>query len=364
MSFKIQREEEQRDQTQPQQTQSQHTPQNESWERDTLYKLLLSVHKEQRAGRFWRNVWRGVGAMLFAGTLFTFHSCASGRFEADNGGGLNKILGAKNKEHTAVIKLNGVIGGGYQDQVDLLRDGLEAAYADKNVKGIIIRANSPGGSPVVSNTAFNEIRRLKEQHKDIPLYLVAEDMCASGCYYIAAAADKIYADPSSLVGSIGVIGGSFDFTGIMDKLGIKRRLRTTPSPPKPPNKPPSGSKCSTTSTANSSTPSKPDAAAASKPTTRRYSAAASTPASKRKKTASSTASATYTASPATKSKPPTSSTTPPTKTTSPAPSAAASTAKCKTKCAKASKTSTQKAGKPAAEHRGRLKNTFQTASAL
>ena len=229
MSFKIQREEEQRDQTQPQQTRAQHSPQNESWERDTLYKLLLSVHKEQRAGRFWRNVWRGVGAMLFAGTLFTFHSCASGRFEADNGGGLNKILGAKNKEHTAVIKLNGVIGGGYQDQVALLRDGLEAAYADKNVKGIIIRANSPGGSPVVSNTAFNEIRRLKEQHKDIPLYLVAEDMCASGCYYIAAAADKIYADPSSLVGSIGVIGGSFDFTGIMDKLGIKRRLRTAGS---------------------------------------------------------------------------------------------------------------------------------------
>ena len=226
MSFKIQREEEQRDQTQPQQTRAQHSPQNESWERDTLYKLLLSVHKEQRAGRFWRNVWRGVGAMLFAGTLFTFHSCASGRFEADNGGGLNKILGAKNKEHTAVIKLNGVIGGGYQDQVALLRDGLEAAYADKNVKGIIIRANSPGGSPVVSNTAFNEIRRLKEQHKGIPLYLVAEDMCASGCYYIAAAADQIYADSSSLVGSIGHYCGAFHFTGIMVKHGSNGPPRT------------------------------------------------------------------------------------------------------------------------------------------
>ena len=224
MSFKIQREEEQRDQTR-----AQHSPQNESWERDTLYKLLLSVHKEQRAGRFWRNVWRGVGAMLFAGTLFTFHSCASGRFEADNGGGLNKILGAKKKEHTAVIKLNGVIGGGYQDQVALLRDGLEAAYADKNVKGIIIRANSPGGSPVVSNTAFNEIRRLKEQHKDIPLYLVAEDMCASGCYYIAAAADKIYADQSSIVGSIGVVGSGFDLTGLMRNMGIQRRQRTAGS---------------------------------------------------------------------------------------------------------------------------------------
>ncbi|UOP00787.1 S49 family peptidase [Kingella potus] len=227
MSFKIQREEEQRDNTQQQHTPS--APRQESWERDTLYKLLLSVHKEQRSSRFWRNVWRGVGAMLFAGTLFTFHSCTTGRLEAESGGGFNKILGAKHKEHTAVIKLNGVIGSGYQDQVAMLRNGLEAAYADKNVKGIIIRANSPGGSPVISNTAFNEIRRLKEQHKNIPLYLVAEDMCASGCYYIAAAADKIYADPSSLVGSIGVIGGSFDFTELMDKLGIKRRLRTAGS---------------------------------------------------------------------------------------------------------------------------------------
>ncbi|EKY08921.1 putative signal peptide peptidase SppA [Neisseria sp. oral taxon 020 str. F0370] len=222
MSFKIQREEEQRDENTPQQTAPQTAP-AESWERDTLYKLLLSVHKEQRSSRFWRNVWRGVGALLFAATLFTFHSCATGSF--DSGSGLEKVLGAKSKAHTAVIKLEGVIGGGHQDQVAMLRDGLEAAYADKNVKGIIIRANSPGGSPVVSNTAFNEIRRLKEQHKDIPVYLVAQDLCASGCYYIAAAADKIYADPSSLVGSIGVIGGGFDFTGLMDKLGVKRRLK-------------------------------------------------------------------------------------------------------------------------------------------
>ena len=81
----------------------------------------------------------------------------------------------------------------------------------------------------LSNTAFNEIRRLKGEHKDIPVYVVAEDMCASGCYYIAAAADKIYADPSSIVGSIGVIGGGFDVTGLMDKLGIKRRLKTAGS---------------------------------------------------------------------------------------------------------------------------------------
>ena len=106
---------------------------------------------------------------------------------------------------------------------------MEAAYENGNAKAIIIRANSPGGSPVVSSIAFNEVRRLKAEHKDIPVYLVAEDMCASGCYYIAAAADKIYADPSSIVGSIGVIGGGFDFTGLMDKAGVKRRLKTAGS---------------------------------------------------------------------------------------------------------------------------------------
>lgn len=224
MSFKIQREEEQ------QQAQSGFHPssgpsENESWERDTLYKLLMSVHKEQRSSRLWHNIWRGVGAMLFAGTLFTMYSCSSGGGTGTGGNSLGSALHKQSKEHTAVIRLNGVIGGGYQDQVAMLRDGLEAAYANGKVKGIIIRANSPGGSPVISNIAFAEIRRMKAEHPNIPVYAVVEDMCASGCYYIAAAADKIYADPSSLVGSIGVIGSSFDLTGLMDKLGVKRRVR-------------------------------------------------------------------------------------------------------------------------------------------
>ena len=228
MSFKIQREEEQQ-QAQPSLHPSSGPSENESWERDTLYKLLMSVHKEQRSSRLWRNIWRGVGAMLFAGTLFTMYSCSSGGGTGTGGNSLGSALHKQSKEHTAVIRLNGVIGGGYQDQVAMLRDGLEAAYANGKVKGIIIRANSPGGSPVISNTAFEEVRRLKAEHKDIPLYVVTEDMCASGCYYIAAAADKIYADPSSLVGSIGVIGGSFDFTELMDKIGVKRRLKTAGS---------------------------------------------------------------------------------------------------------------------------------------
>ena len=198
MSFKIQREEEQQ-QAQPSLHPSSGPSENESWERDTLYKLLMSVHKEQRSSRLWRNIWRGVGAMLFAGTLFTMYSCSSGGGTGTGGNSLGSALHKQSKEHTAVIRLNGVIGGGYQDQVAMLRDGLE------------------------------EVRRLKAEHKDIPLYVVTEDMCASGCYYIAAAADKIYADPSSLVGSIGVIGGSFDFTELMDKIGVKRRLKTAGS---------------------------------------------------------------------------------------------------------------------------------------
>ena len=183
------------------------------WERDVLRDVLLAAYKEQRRARFWRNFWRIIGVLLIAALWF-------GSDDGTAGQGL-----AAGKEHTAVITLEGEIGGGIDDQVKMLRDSMEAAYSNPNAKGIVIRANSPGGSPVISNTAFNEIRRLKGEHKDIPVYVVAEDMCASGCYYITAAADKIYADPSSIVGSIGVIGGGFDVTGLMDKLGIKRRLK-------------------------------------------------------------------------------------------------------------------------------------------
>ncbi|WP_016686464.1 S49 family peptidase [Neisseria sicca] len=187
------------------------------WERDVLRDVLLAAYKEQRRARFWRNFWRVIGVLLFAALWF-------GSDDGTAGQGLSA-----GKEHTAVITLEGEIGGRMDDQVKMLRDSMEAAYSNPNAKGIVIRANSPGGSPVVSNTAFNEIRRLKGEHKDIPVYVVAEDMCASGCYYIAAAADKIYADPSSIVGSIGVIGGGFDVTGLMEKLGIKRRLKTAGS---------------------------------------------------------------------------------------------------------------------------------------
>lgn len=192
----------------------------ESWERNTLRDVLLEAYREQRRARIWTAVWRGISLLVFLSVLAAMFG--SGQKE-------HMPLEAHD-DHTAVIDLVGEIGGDeFTDHVGILREGMQAAYENDNAKAIIIRANSPGGSPVVSNTAFEEIRRLKAEHKDIPVYVVAEDLCASGCYYIAAAADKIYADPSSIVGSIGVVGSSFDATGLMDKLGIKRRTRTAGS---------------------------------------------------------------------------------------------------------------------------------------
>lgn len=207
MQYRIRREGEPENGQQPAAT--------ESWERNTLREALLETYKEQRRNRIWRNIWRVIWLLVFLSLIVGLRGGASSN--------------APSGDHTAVIRLSGTISNEYQDQVATLRDSLQAAYSNSSVKGIIIRANSPGGSPVISNIAYEEIRRLKKEHPDTPLYVVAEDVCASGCYYIAAAADKIYADPSSVVGSIGVIGGGFDFTGLMDTLGIKRRLKTAGS---------------------------------------------------------------------------------------------------------------------------------------
>lgn len=194
---------------------------DERWAQHTLRDVLFEAYREQRRARIWRNIWRGIALLVFLAIV------AGGMGRANQGHEKSEITAfAARNAHTAVIDLKGVIGDDpYADQVEILRKGMEKAYKNKHVKAIIINANSPGGSPVVSNIAFSEIRRLKAQHANIPVYLVTKDMCASGCYYIAAAADKIYADPSSLVGSIGVIGSGFDATGLMDKLGIKRRVR-------------------------------------------------------------------------------------------------------------------------------------------
>ena len=128
--------------------------------------------------------------------------------------------------YAAIIEVNGVIAAAQDASADNIITALRDAFKDEKVLGIVLRINSPGGSPVQSGYVFDEIKRLKET-RELPVYAVITDLGASGAYYIAAAADEIYADKASLVGSIGVVGSGFGFTGIMEKLGVERRLYTS-----------------------------------------------------------------------------------------------------------------------------------------
>jgi protease IV len=130
------------------------------------------------------------------------------------------------KNHTAVIDLVGMIAENQNANAESIIDSLRNAAKDKNTKGIILHANSPGGSPVQSAYVYDEIKKIKKEHPDLPIHAVVSDICASGCYYIASATDKIFASPASLIGSIGVIMDSFGFVETMQKLGVERRLIT------------------------------------------------------------------------------------------------------------------------------------------
>src|SRR5207249_2977981 len=125
-----------------------------------------------------------------------------------------------------VVELNGIIAPGSDASAENVVLGLQAAFKEKSTQGVILRINSPGGSPVQAQTIYDEMRRLRKKYPDIPLYAVVEDICASGGYYVAAAADRIYVGRASIVGSIGVLMNGFGFTGLMDKLGVERRLIT------------------------------------------------------------------------------------------------------------------------------------------
>ena len=186
---------------------------NENWERETINKLAFAAITEQRRSRRWTMVFRGLVLVW----MFSFLALAIiGEQEA------NLELGA----HTALIEIKGVISDDAEASADNVISALRKAFKNKHAAGVILRINSPGGSPVQAGYVNDEIIRLRNKYPDKPLYAVITDICASGGYYIAAAADQIYADKASLVGSIGVIMNGFGFTGTMDKLGVERRLLT------------------------------------------------------------------------------------------------------------------------------------------
>jgi len=185
-----------------------------NWERGVLEKLAFSALQEQRKARRWSIFFKLFGIAYLALLLVLFFDWEGGE-SASTGG------------HTALIDLVGVIEQEGDVSADNVLASLKAAFKDKNTRGIILRINSPGGSPVQAGIIYDEIRRLRALHADIPIYAVVEDICASGGYYIASAADKIYVDKASLIGSIGVIMDQFGFVETMNKVGVERRVLTS-----------------------------------------------------------------------------------------------------------------------------------------
>ncbi len=187
---------------------------SEHLEKDALHHLLKSSLLEQQKNRFWRNVFRILTFIyLFLLLFYLFDWVGDSKMRS-------------NSNHTALIDIQGVIGAADEVTADDVIASLREAYDSHYTKGIILRINSPGGSPVQAGIINDEIRRQKKLHPKIPVYTVVEDICASGGYYIAVASDKIYVDKASIVGSIGVLMDGFGFTGVMQKLGVERRLMT------------------------------------------------------------------------------------------------------------------------------------------
>ena len=186
----------------------------ENWERGVLERLVRSVLDEQRKARRWGIFFKSLTFLY----LFLLLVLGLGLI-----GGKDKGLAGR---HTALVEVNGVIAADSEASAERVNAGLQDAFKDKNTAGVIVRINSPGGSPVQAGQINNEMRRLRALYPKTPLYVVVEDICASGGYYVAVAADKIYVDQASLVGSIGVLMDGFGFTGTMEKLGVERRLLT------------------------------------------------------------------------------------------------------------------------------------------
>ncbi len=190
-------------------------PQASGWERQALEKLAFAMLEEKKAARRWSLFWRlfwltGVGALVWWGVVSA------------------SATSAPSSPHTAVVDIKGEISADSDANATDILDAVRAAFDDEGAQAVVLVINSPGGSPVQAGLINDEILRLKALHNK-PVYAVVEDSCASAAYYIAASADMIYVDKASIVGSIGVLMDGFGFTGLMDKLGIERRLLTAGS---------------------------------------------------------------------------------------------------------------------------------------
>ncbi len=185
---------------------------DQHWERKILQDLAFAAIREQRNSRRWGYVFKGLVLLyLFA---FMFLMLPNGE------------KATKDETHTALVDITGIISPETEASADMMVTGIRNAFEAKQAKALILRLNTPGGSPVQSGIINDEIRRLRLTRPDFPVYAVIQDICASGGYYIAVAADEIYADKASIVGSIGVRMDSFGFTEAIDKLGVERRSLT------------------------------------------------------------------------------------------------------------------------------------------
>lgn len=184
----------------------------EGWERKALEALANDIVVERRRARRWSIFFRlvALAVVVFGGLVFL------GLVGSDGHICLDKC--------TAVVDVDGEIERDGRASADIVAEGLRDAYAHPGTKGVVLRINSPGGSPVQAGQIYAEVRRLRAKHPDVPLHAVVEEMAASGGYYVAVAADRIYVNPASLVGSIGVIIDGFGFVGSIEKLGVERRV--------------------------------------------------------------------------------------------------------------------------------------------
>ena len=189
-------------------------PTASNWERETLETLVFATIKERRAARRWSIFFRLAFLLVLIVGLWTYLGLSFGSDDENLG------------RHTALIEINGEIEAEGSGSADNVIPSLNKAFADAGSAAVVMRIDSPGGSPVQAGIIVDEILRLKKGYPDKPLYVVVDEICASGGYYIAAAADKIYVNKASIVGSVGVLMDSFGFTGTMEKLGVERRLLT------------------------------------------------------------------------------------------------------------------------------------------